>query len=69
MHACYNDLNFEDNTITVKENLELGFKPKDREERIPLPESLMELLAARREMRPKDWLIFPTNQMDISCGG
>lgn len=44
----------------VRENQQLAFRPKDREERsVPVPDALLELLQARREIRPNDWLIFP----------
>jgi integrase len=39
-HACWEDLNFEAKTYTVRDRLEIGFVPKDREEReVPLPDS------------------------------
>jgi integrase len=59
-HACWEDVNFEAKTYTVREHLEIGFVPKDREEReVPLPDSLVDALKARRRMYPDAKLIFP----------
>jgi integrase/recombinase XerD len=62
-HACWEDINFESKTYTVREHLELGFSPKDREEReVPLPDSLVTALGQRRLVYPDTKLIFPNKQ-------
>ena len=62
-HACWEDVNFEAKTYTVREHLELGFQPKDREEReVPLPDALVASLRQRRQMHPDAKLIFPNKQ-------
>jgi integrase/recombinase XerD len=62
-HACWEDINFESKTYTVREHLELGFSPKDREEReVPLPDSLVTALRQRRLVHPDTKLIFPNKQ-------
>src|ERR1019366_3002092 len=62
-HACWDDVNFESKTYTVREHLEIGFVPKDREERgVPLPDSLVTALQQRRLAHPDTKLIFPNQQ-------
>jgi integrase/recombinase XerD len=62
-HACWEDVNFEAKTYTVREHLELGFRPKDREEReVPLPDALVAALQQRRPVYPNAKLIFPNKQ-------
>ena len=40
-YACWTDIDFRSKTFCVKEKTDLGFKPKDREEReVPLPDAL-----------------------------
>jgi integrase/recombinase XerD len=47
-------------SFTVTEKLDLGWSPKDREEgAIPIPDSLLEILRARRKLYPGTRLIFP----------
>jgi integrase len=59
-HACWEDINFESKTYMVREHLELGFRPKDREEReVPLPDYLVASLQQRRPVYPNAKLIFP----------
>ena len=59
-HACWEDINFESKTYMVREHLELGFRPKDREEReVPLPDYLVAPLQQRRPVYPNAKLIFP----------
>lgn len=59
--ACWPDLDLDSAIHTVTEHLDLGFKPKDREEgTIPLPPNLVDRLRARRRRYPKSRLIFPT---------
>jgi integrase len=62
-HACWEDINFEAKTYTIREHLEIGFQPKDREEReVPLPDALVASLRQRRQMYPDAKLIFPNKQ-------
>jgi integrase/recombinase XerD len=59
-HACWEDINFESMTYMVREHLEIGFRPKDREEReVPLPDALVTSLQQRRRIQPDAKLIFP----------
>jgi integrase/recombinase XerD len=58
--ACWSDLDLVAKTYTVTEHLDLGFRPKDKEEgSIPIPVSLVELLQERRKRHPRTRLIFP----------
>jgi integrase/recombinase XerD len=58
-HATWADLDFHRNLYTVKERLDLGFRPKDKEEgSIPLPDEFVERMKARRA-RSSTRLIFP----------
>ena len=60
MHATWRDLNFSNRTFKVREKLAMGFTPKDKEEgTIPIPDSLVALLQARRKRNPDSRLIFP----------
>jgi integrase/recombinase XerD len=61
-YACWPDLNLASNpSYTVTEHLDLGFKPKDKEEgTIPIPEYLAEMLRERRRRYPTARLVFPT---------
>jgi integrase/recombinase XerD len=60
MYATWRDVDFAGKTFTVREKLDLGFTPKDKEEgSIPIPDSLVKLLTARREQLPGTRLIFP----------
>lgn len=59
--ACWSDLDLAAQTYTVTEHLDLGFRPKDKEEgTIPIPAYLAEMLRARRVRYPSTRLIFPT---------
>jgi integrase len=59
-YASYKDINFQNHTITVKEKLEFGFKPKDSEEReVPVPDALLKQLRERWNKRKDDKVIFP----------
>jgi integrase len=59
-YAVWRDVNFSAKTLSVTEKLDLGFRPKDREEgEIPIPDSLVERLRARRKRYPDSRLIFP----------
>ncbi|MEO6983320.1 MAG: site-specific integrase [Edaphobacter sp.] len=59
--AAWPDVNFDTKTFTVREKLDLGFVPKDKEEGvIPIPDSLVEILRTRRARFPTSRLIFTT---------
>lgn len=58
--ACWTDVDLERQTYTVTEHLDLGYRPKDKEEgTLPIPGLLVETLKARRRRYPKGRLIFP----------
>jgi integrase/recombinase XerD len=60
-YACWSDIDLDARTYTVTEHLDLGFKPKDKEEgTIPIPSFLVDMLRARRERYPAARLVFPT---------
>lgn len=60
--ATWRDVNLSAKTFSVTEKLDLGFKPKDKEEgAIPIPDSLIELLIARRKKYPHNRLIFASD--------
>ena len=51
--AAWSDLDWTTKTLTVREKLDLGFRPKDREEgSIPLPDFLLAMLRQRRARYP-----------------
>lgn len=61
--ACWSDLDLVGKTYKVTEHLDLGYRPKDKEESaIPIPTALVELLQERRKRYPKTRLIFPGAQ-------
>jgi integrase len=60
--AAWSDLDFERRTFTVREKRHgaVKFTPKDKEERIvPIPQSLADMLRARRARHPLSRLVFP----------
>jgi integrase/recombinase XerD len=58
-YACWSDINFDLLTFKVTPKLDLGFTPKDHEERIiPLPSALMDELKIWRESNPDERLVF-----------
>lgn len=60
-HLGWEDINFERGLIHLHAKPDLNFYLKDREERqIPLPTELLSRLRERRTLRPKDRLVFPT---------
>src|ERR1017187_5319900 len=62
-HAGWEDINFESMTYMVREHLEIGFRPKDRDEReVPLPDALVTSLQQRRRIQPDAKIIFPNKQ-------
>lgn len=59
VYATWRDVDFARKTFKVTEKLDLGFTPKDKEEgSIPIPDSLVALLQARRKRNPNTRLIF-----------
>jgi len=60
MYATWHDVDFNRQTAKISEKLDLGFTPKDKEERvIPVPDTLVTLLKSRRLRYPGTKLIFP----------
>ncbi len=60
MYACWEDIDFQDGIFTVREHLDLGFRPKDCEEReVPLPDHLVGALKQRFLVNGNQRLIFP----------
>jgi integrase len=58
--ATYGDIDFENKLFLVRAKPDLGFMPKDREERsVPIPDKLIEVLRERRKLYPDARLIFP----------
>ena len=58
-HAVWSDVDFARSKYKVTEKLDLGFTPKDKEEGgIPIPDSLIARLEARRKRYPRSRLIF-----------
>lgn len=58
--VCWTDVDLELKTYTVTEHLDLGYRPKDKEEgSLPIPDILVDILRARRVRHPKTRLIFP----------
>lgn len=59
MYATWRDVDFTNKTFHVSEKRDLGFKPKDHEERVvPLPDKLVEALRERRKKSGQARLIF-----------
>jgi integrase/recombinase XerD len=59
-YVCWSDLDLERKTYTVTEHLDLGYRPKDKEEgTVPIPDLLADVLRNRRERYPNTRLIFP----------
>jgi len=57
--ATWRDIDFQSKTFTITAKPDLGFTPKDFEERsVPLPDALVEALQARRRLNPDSRLIF-----------
>jgi len=66
LHACWSDLDFQNNTFVVRAKEDMGFQPKSRRGRvIPLPADLMDDLALRRVGHPGDKLIFPSKHGNV----
>jgi integrase len=57
--VCWSDVDLERQTYTVTEYLDLGYRPKDKEEgTLPIPELLVQTLKDRRKRYPHTRLIF-----------
>jgi integrase len=60
MYATWRDVDFHNKLFKVTEKLDLGFRPKDKEEAsVSIPDSLVTLLEERRKRYPDTRLIFP----------
>jgi integrase len=61
VHATWADVDFNRKKFHIREKHDhLAFTPKDNEERsIPIPDSLVDLLQARRKRAPNSRIIFP----------
>jgi integrase/recombinase XerD len=59
-YACWSDVNLTGKAYKVTEHLDLGFRPKDKEEgTVPIPDLLVRILTQRRIRYPSTRLIFP----------
>jgi integrase/recombinase XerD len=59
MYCTWKDIDFRGKVITVRSKPDLGFRPKDKEERsVPVPDSLIAALVARRAVSTSTYL-FP----------
>ena len=68
MHASWRDVDFSRKMFKVAEKLDLEFSPKDKEEgRIPIPDSLAELLRERKRRYPDTRLIFGRPDGSPNC--
>jgi integrase/recombinase XerD len=58
-YSTWRDIDFQSKTFTITAKPDLGFTPKDFEERsVPLPDALVEALHERRRKNPESRLIF-----------
>jgi len=58
---AWGDINWNAGTLSVREKLEFGFKPKSYEERsVPVPRALIASLKVYRKANAKSSLLFPT---------
>jgi integrase len=58
--VCWSDVDLDRKEYTVTEHLDLGYRPKDKEEgTVPIPDVLVTVLKARRDRSPNTRLIFP----------
>lgn len=57
--ACWTDLDLVARSYTVTEHLDLGYRPKDKEEgSLPIPDLLVERMKVRRQRYPRTRMIF-----------
>lgn len=60
-YCTWRNINFKSKVISVKSKPELGFRPKDKEERsVPVPDDLIAALASRKQASKSPYL-FPTS--------
>jgi integrase len=60
-HACFNDINWAEKTILIREKPEYGFQTKTRKQRIvPIPDDLIEELRQWEKDHPRQMLIIQT---------
>lgn len=71
-YVCWSDVDLDLKMYTVTEHLDLGYRPKDKEEEaLPIADFLVEPLRARRERYPDSRLISPEKTeipMATNCG-
>jgi len=61
-HSTWRDIDFQSKTFTITAKPDLGFTPKDFEERsVPLPDALVETLQERRRLNPDSVLFLRTS--------
>lgn len=61
-YCTWRNVDFKGKVISVKSKPELGFRPKDKEERsVPVPDSLIAALAARKQASKSPYLFPGTN--------
>jgi len=60
-HACFNDIDYDNKTIIIREKPEFGFQTKTRtQRRVPVPDDLMADLHDWEENHPRQMLIVQT---------
>jgi integrase len=63
MYLCWPDVNFATRTLLVRAKPDLGFMPKDKEQReVPLPDDLVEMLKAWKAKHPHTRLVIGTGK-------
>jgi integrase len=61
MYLCWSDVNFSTRTLLVRAKPDLGFMPKDKEQReLPLSNDLLQMLQAWKDSHPKTRLVIGT---------
>jgi integrase/recombinase XerD len=67
--AADDDFNAKKGTLRVSEKTNLGFSPKNYQERVvPIPPVLVDLLVAHKKRHPGSYLMFPTSQHNARKG-
>jgi integrase/recombinase XerD len=65
----WNDFNLRTSTLSVSKKVELGFDPKNYQERtIPIPEALIALLQKHKKTQDNEYLVFPTSRHNTQKG-
>jgi integrase len=63
MYLCWSDVNFSTRTLLVRAKPDLGFMPKDKEQReLPLSDDSVEMLRAWKAKNPKTRLVIGTRK-------